>query len=166
MYFLIHFLQFNCINWWWSGWQLLELQTLPEISISSNRREKRNHLGRTEVYFSTTVDLAKARRCFDKCYVCAATETVRRTHKTVQLTCWTTFSWGAPLCLYGAYRYLCVRLVDKTMQLTHWTTFSKGGLLYNRWGAQFYWRGAPFLGSAPGGGGVLPMMTSVLGSAV
>ena len=72
MYFLIHFLQFNCINWWWSGWQLLELQTLPDfkhfltISISSNRRKKRNHLGRSEVYFSATVDLAKARRCFNK----------------------------------------------------------------------------------------------------
>ena len=141
MYFLIHFLQFNCMV---VRMTVIGTKTLPEISISSNRREKRNHLGRSEVYFSATVDLAKARRCFDK----EPRYVLRRTHKTVQLTHWTTFSWGALLCLYGAYRYLCVRLVDKTMQLTHWTTFSKGGLLFNRWGTQFYWRGAPFLGSA------------------
>ena len=79
--------------------------------------------GRSEVYFWATVNLAKARRCFSE----EPRNTLRRTHKTVKLTYWTTFSWGALLCRYGAYRYLCVRLVDKTVQLTHWTTFSLQG---------------------------------------
>ena len=128
MYFWIHFLQFNCINWWWSGWQLLELQTLPEISISSTRREKRNHLGRSEVYFSATVDLVKARRCFDK----EPRYVLRRTHKTLP--------GRATLSLWDLQVTRCSSPIEPH--------FLKGGLLFNRWGAQFYWRGAPFLGSA------------------